>query len=135
MQDGVKNISDAKKYPGVKIYETSLIASGSAVTLPGIGLPTHPNKSNKDKTETLQHEYGHILDFRDAFDINYSPAGVINSPMLKFYLYIGIPSLTNSATGLGDDHSSYWTEKRANLRAESYFGNQYIHDERNFPTN
>jgi hypothetical protein len=55
------------------------------------------------------HEYGHTIDSR-AFGLSYLFA-------------IGMPSFI-SAAGDGN-HSKYWTEKRANRRAKSYFGKYY----------
>jgi hypothetical protein len=55
------------------------------------------------------HEYGHTIDSRN-FGLSYLFA-------------IGIPSLI-SAAGSGD-HSTYWTETRANERAAKYFKKYY----------
>jgi hypothetical protein len=51
------------------------------------------------------HEYGHTIDSR-AFGLSYLFA-------------VGLPSII-SAEGDGD-HATYWTETRANRRAERYF--------------
>ncbi|MDR1543945.1 MAG: RHS repeat-associated core domain-containing protein [Prevotellaceae bacterium] len=80
----------------------------------------------------FMHEYGHTIDSR-AFGLSYLFA-------------IGIPSII-SAGGSGD-HSTYWTEKRANKRAKKYFERYYGIDwniatspyywgtfEYNYPTN
>jgi hypothetical protein len=78
-----------KKYPNVNIYETNLLGGeGKAITLPGLGIFIYPNKSVKYKTEVLQTEYGHILDFRTALDLNTHVPGVVNSSTLKFYFLI-----------------------------------------------
>jgi hypothetical protein len=60
------------------------------------------------KNKLFMHEYGHTIDSR-AFGLPYLFA-------------IGIPSIISAA---GDDHSTYWTEKRANRRAKAYFGKYY----------
>jgi RHS repeat-associated protein len=57
----------------------------------------------------FMHEYGHTIDSR-AFGLSYLFA-------------IGLPSIF-SASGSGD-HSTYWTETRANRRAEKYFKKHY----------
>lgn len=113
-----KDISDEKNYPGVKIYESRLAASG-AITLPGIGIFVHPG-GGKD-VGLLQHEYGHYLDYKFSPDLNSfgTPSATLN-----FYLTIGLPSIFNAATGLGGDHGTYWTEIRANQWAQSWFGDK-----------
>jgi RHS repeat-associated protein len=60
----------------------------------------------------FMHEYGHTIDSR-AFGLSYLFA-------------IGIPSIISAAGG--GDHSKYWTERRANRRAKSYFGKYYCID-------
>jgi RHS repeat-associated protein len=57
----------------------------------------------------FMHEYGHTIDSR-AFGLSY-------------LFSIGMPSII-SAGGSGD-HSTYWTERRANKRAKKYFGKYY----------
>lgn len=56
------------------------------------------------------HEYGHTIDSR-VFGLSY-------------LLAIGIPSLYSANRANHDpawDHDEFWTEKRANIRAEKYF--------------
>ncbi|MBX2913135.1 MAG: hypothetical protein KF717_13235 [Cyclobacteriaceae bacterium] len=108
------------EYPGVKIYETSLMREYSGVTLPGIGILIHPSVRGVSRTKMLQHEYGHFLDsqyFKGA----------------RFYTEIGIPSIWNTISD-PSSHDSYWTEIRANKRAERFFGENYIPDPINYPT-
>ncbi len=114
-----KDISDPK-YPGVKIYQTSTIRRYSAVTLPGIGILIHPTVTGFEQTKMLQHEYGHILDskyFQGA----------------RFYFEIGVPSIWNMMTD-PSSHDNFWTEIRANIKAERFFGPNYISDPINYPT-
>lgn len=118
-----KNISDQKNYPGIKIYETSLIAKGSAVTLPGIGILIHSNISGPIRTQILQHEYGHFLDYTFSSDLK-----IGGNSSLSFYKFIGIPSIFNIASGIGGDHKSFWTEARADNWAKICFGNKYLGD-------
>jgi RHS repeat-associated protein len=132
IRDG-KDIS-SPDYPGVKIYESPLIAKNTAVTLPGIGIVIHPSISGTSKTKVLQHEYGHFLDYKVAPDLNFYTPASPSIPIVNFYIMIGIPSIINAATGLGGDHSSYWTEVRANQWAQSFFGSKYISDPINYPT-
>jgi hypothetical protein len=113
------DISDPK-YPGVKIYQTSTIREYSAVTLPGIGILIHPSVTGRDQTQMLQHEYGHILDSQ-----YYQGA--------RFYFEIGIPSIWNVMTD-PSSHDYFWTEMRANKKAERFFGVDYIPDPINYPT-
>ena len=100
-----------------------MIAEGSAVTLPGLGIYIHSSITGDARTRVLQHEYGHYLDYKFSPDLqmnvfNKSPA------ILNFYMKIGIPSFFNAATGIGGDHRSYPTEIRANKWAEIWFGNK-----------
>lgn len=125
-------ISDEKNYPGVKIYQSRLVAYGSAVTLPGIGILIHPSITGIDMVQTLQHEYGHYLDYKFSPDLNQNMQSP--SSMLNFYVAIGIPSIFNAATGFGGNHYSYWTEIRANQWAKNWFGASYISDEYYYPT-
>jgi hypothetical protein len=60
------------------------------------------------------HEYGHTIDSR-AFGLSYSFA-------------IGIPSIFSANKAKNDPsyhHYEYWTETRANRRAEKYFRKYY----------
>jgi hypothetical protein len=115
-----RDISNSKMYPGISIYETDKIASGSAVTLPGVGIFVHSSITGDARTRVLQHEYGHYLDYKFSPDINFP--GQISA--VNFYMMIGVPSLFNASTGIGGSHSSYWTETRANRWAEIWFGDK-----------
>ncbi|MBL4709506.1 MAG: hypothetical protein JKY48_13810, partial [Flavobacteriales bacterium] len=122
------DISDPLKYPGIKIYQTSLIANGSAITLPYMGIFIHSSYSGIDLTQLIQHEYGHYLDFRFNFSMVTMPqTGTF------FYPVIGLPSLFNTITGIGGDHRNFWTERRANRYAKGFFGDDYIDDPTYFP--
>ena len=118
-----KDISDPIKYPGVKIYETTLMKEGTGVTLPGIGIFIYPQKDADKKERLLQHEYGHFRDYINSpekkHDITYT---------FNFYSTVGIASLVNELTGLGGPHSSFWTEIRANKEAVKFFGDKLQKD-------
>ncbi len=112
------NISDQENFPGIKIYETKLLVSASAIILPGVGIFIHSGITGSQRLRVLQHEYGHYLDY-----LSFS-----GFAMIKFYIFIGLPSLLNAATGIGGNHKTYRTELRANRLAEKWFGNKLSKD-------
>lgn len=124
------DLSDSKKYPGINIYQNNDKNDFNAVTLPGVGIYLGGGLSGTDQTKTIQHEYGHYLD--------YLSLNSVGTGLISFYLCIGMPSIVNGALtyipGLGITHSDFWTEIRANKLAESYFGKSYIKDPVNYPT-
>ncbi|MGI8892822.1 MAG: hypothetical protein ACR2GN_05115, partial [Bacteroidia bacterium] len=90
----IKNISDKDSFPGINIYETKLLKSGSALTLPGIGIFIHVDLKGILKTRMLQHEYGHYLDYLSISTNRFYR-------FIKFYFFIGLPSFINAAIGIG----------------------------------
>lgn len=64
-------------------------------------------------TQTLQHEYGHFLDYQFAPDIN-SSLGTSPSSWLNYMIIIGIPSAFDLMRGSSyDEHHDFYTEQRA----------------------
>jgi RHS repeat-associated protein len=117
-----KNISDQKNYPGISIFETKFISTGTAVTLPGLGIFVHESIQGFDRKIILQHEYGHFLDYKYSADLKGS-----GNPMLSFYLIIGLPSIIDLIRGANyDEHHNFYTEKRADIWAKIWFGNKYV---------
>ncbi|MCK6603251.1 MAG: RHS repeat-associated core domain-containing protein, partial [Bacteroidetes bacterium] len=110
-----KDVSNSEKYPGVKIFETPL-ASAGGITLPGLGIFVYPGAPNREP-DLVAHEYGHFLDFSYSPDLKSS--STLYNNYIGYYLFIGIPSLTNM-TGLGGAHESFPTEVRANIWAKSF---------------
>ena len=121
------NISDEKKYPGIKIYQTSAIAKGTAVTLPGIGIVIHSDfKPGLQMTKILQHEYGHFLDFKFSVDLNRNSPANPSSSILNYYIFIGLPSVFDLINGSSyQKHQQLYTEKRADSWAKIWFGANY----------
>ena len=116
----LENVSDSEKYPGINIYGTSLIDPGSAIALPGIGIFYDKEYyTGLNRLQTIQHEYGHYLDFKYTVGGN-----MFSNNYVNYYIGIGVPSLLNTikAPGFKGKHKYYWTEIRANKWAEIYFG-------------
>jgi RHS repeat-associated protein len=104
----VKDISDQEKYPGVKIYSSEYM--NGAITLGNL-IITNPDM---ESAGTLDHEYGHYLDFKHHF----------KNDKTQYLKDIGYPSL-KSAAGSGV-HSQSTTEKRANRLGGEWSGNTYL---------
>ena len=123
----IVNISDEKNFPWVKIYQTSAISKGTAVTLPGIGIVIHSDfKPGLLMTKILQHEYGHFLDFKFSIDLNAKIPGNLSNSFLNYYLLIGMPSIFDLVKGSNyEKHQQLFTERRADRWAEIWFGNNY----------
>jgi RHS repeat-associated protein len=100
-----KNISDAKKYPGIEIYQNRNPNDDTAVTLPGNAIYIGGGYKGDELTMVMQHEYGHYLQYKEV-------------GMWDFYTKIGYPSLTSTG-----NHQVFWTETWANRLAYNFFGN------------
>ena len=100
-----KNISDAKKYPGIEIYQNRNPNDDTAVTLPGKAIYIGGGYKGDELTMVMQHEYGHYLQYKEV-------------GMWDFYTKIGYPSLTSTG-----NHQFFWTETWANRLAYKFFGN------------
>ena len=129
METRLKNISDKNKYPGIYIYQSGLIKSGTAITLPGIGIIVSTTYHDQELEKVIQHEYGHFLDANHG-NIGGKRVNIVAKYTL-FYLLIGLPSLISAA--VSREHKYYWTEIRANNMAKEFFGRSYILDEDNYP--
>lgn len=107
---GLKDISNQDKYPGVKIYSSN--SMNGAVTLGNV-IFTNPAMEGAN---TLDHEYGHYLDFKCHFNFNQD----------AYLKEIGLPSLWSAfrATFSDWDHHRSSTEKRANILGEGWTGNR-----------
>ncbi|MFP5040288.1 RHS repeat-associated core domain-containing protein [Parasediminibacterium sp. JCM 36343] len=114
---------DKKLYPGIDFYKNDNLKDYDAVTLPGIGIFIGGGVNGDRETRLMQHEYGHYLDYKHSPDLNFDGKGLFN-----FYLSIGVSSIFNMATGIGGNHSFYWTELRANNYAYMWFGNNLAPD-------
>jgi TANFOR domain-containing protein len=127
------DVSDPKKYPGIKVYYTNKV--GAAVTLPGIGIFINNEVFTGLELEKVkQHEYGHFIDYSDNRRIDHMPPGV---RIFSYYALIGLPSIfsaSRESMGVGGNHSDYWTEVRANKFAKEWFKDSYIADEIRYPT-
>lgn len=114
----VADISNPDKYPGVKIYSS---ADMNGALTAGNVIFTNPNMQDKN---TLDHEYGHYLDFKHHFNYN----------KIDYAKTIAVPSfISASAATLSDllpksmqyDHEKSDTEKRAN-RLGGAWGNNSV---------
>jgi len=93
-------------FEGVRIYESSRLGEGyncGGIALPGIGIIVGVGAfSEKKDIGLVQHEYGHILQYR-----------LIG--WLRFYLFVGLPSLISAWTRWHKKpHQFFWTELWAN---------------------
>jgi hypothetical protein len=122
------DMTDTDRFPGVRIFQTDLIAKGAAIALPGIGILVSFDYSGTELLKVLQHEYGHIIDARQGI---FKRGGKLLKYFL-FYVLIGIPSLA-SAIFNKQRHRYFWTEIRANKIALTFFANDYLPDEERFP--
>ncbi len=128
----LKEISDPVNFPGIQLFETNLILKGSAICLPKIGIFIHSGIRGDTQKRILQHEYGHFLDYKLSKDLKRKRT--LRSPIIGFYLGIGIPSmlntipLINKIPGLRGSHRDYWTEVRANRLAAQWFGDRLAAD-------
>ncbi|MFC4476485.1 RHS repeat domain-containing protein [Flavobacterium chungangensis] len=114
--DGVtiQNISDPDKYPGVEIYSSPYM--NGALTAGNV-IFTNPGMQGAN---TLDHEYGHYLDFKHHFKYNKS----------EYAKTIAVPSffsaLTSSVFPTLYDHESSDSEKRANRLGGAWSNNRIL---------
>jgi len=130
-QDMLQNIKPTPTpFPGIQVYETSLLPEDYGVTLPPAGIFVGKGSG----LDTKQHEYGHYLQYKDM------GAG-------SFYWNVGLPSIYNVAENnletvlfgkltYSVDHRYYSVETDANQRALNFFGSSIDKNFNNyFPTN
>ena len=103
-----RDISDQSKYPGVMIMSHEDM--NGAVTL-GNMIFTNPEMEN---VNTLDHEYGHYLDFK--FHFNFDKGAYLRK--------IGVPSFISAATSV--EHFESTTERRANRLGGAWGNNTYL---------
>ena len=102
------------RFHGIPIFESAKLGFGrnrAALTLPGLGIVVAQGAYSQNLDHfTLRHEYGHILQCR-------------HTGYLKFYLFVGIPSLFSAWTNWHKKgHQNYWTELWCNHLSRQYFG-------------
>ena len=116
MTGGLRDISNQEKYPGVKIYSSE--SMNGAVTLGNV-IFTNPSMVGAN---TLDHEYGHYLDFKHHFNFNQD----------AYLKEIGLPSFWSAtrATFSDWDHHNSSTEKRADILGEGWTGNRRLYSGR-----
>ncbi len=105
-------ISDQEKYPGVEIYSHPNM--NGAITL-GNMIFTNPDMEGAN---TLDHEYGHYLDFKFHFQYNQS----------EYLKEIGVESFISAtkATISEHKHATSTSEKRANRLGGAWANNRYL---------
>ncbi len=91
-------------FPGISIRESKLLKWGMGVCLPPFGIFVYEGASIAVK----QHEFGHFLQYQEM-------------GFLKFYLFVGIPSLWSAALFPKLHHQRSF-EKNANERSRAFFG-------------
>ena len=111
------------QYEGVNVFESQLLGSVipghathyGAVTIPERGIITGEGvftSGLRDGAAMIQHEFGHILQYR----------------MIGSYAYwhvIAPESLVN-ATFFPKTHGKFWTETWANYLSKNYFGTKWL---------
>jgi len=124
------------KFYGTNIYESSAlgdVTSSGGVTLPeyGIVVGNGVYKAYLDYylyRTTLQHEYGHILQYKSYL----AELGNAEAALNKYYTEVGLPSSVNASTSSYIDHANFNVEINANNLAKDFFGGSYVNDS-NFP--
>jgi len=108
-----KVLTDQKKYPGVQIYSNPKM--NGAVTLGNV-IFTNPGMEDRN---TLDHEYGHYLDFKFHFHYNID----------KYFKEIGLPSIWSAtkATLGSHDHMNSESEMRANILGGEWSWNSTLY--------
>lgn len=105
-------VSYVDHFEGVAVFESRLFGNGynsGGIALPGLGIIVGRGTLSADPAVVV-HEFGHILQ-----------AQLVG--FLKFYLFIGLPSLLSAYyAGWGRCHQYYWTEMWANQLSNQYFG-------------
>ena len=108
----VKDISDPEKYPGVKIYSSEHM--NGAITLGNL-IITNPDMEGAN---TLDHEYGHYLDYKFHFKYN-------KTKYLQEICWPSLKSATESTFG-NKSHKGSTTEKRANRLGGEWSDNKTL---------
>lgn len=113
----MKDISDPKKYPGIRIFEATFITGG--VTIPELAIFV----DDRNDVALVQHEYGHYLNYK-YWEIYY---GKFNASVV-FHSFISVPSVVN----MGYDHffktrhhGMFYTEIIADQFSKINFGKDY----------
>jgi RHS repeat-associated protein len=111
---GIQNISDPEKYPGVEIYSSPYM--NGALTAGNV-IFTNPGMQD---VNTLDHEYGHYLDFKHHFKYNKA----------EYAKTIALPSFFSATTSsifpTLYDHESSDSEKRANRLGGAWSNNSIL---------
>jgi len=112
----LKKRENTKYFQGIRVYESKLLGEYgkgySAVTLPGIGIITGIGVFANDKA-MMQHEFGHILQFRlfgpKAYYGTIGPESLVSATLQQ---------ISNGSW----NHNTFWTETWANHLSKEYFG-------------
>jgi hypothetical protein len=100
-----------QNFENIKVYHSTLgyLKKRAAIAIPGIGILINPK--DKENTDLLRHEFGHILQSRKW-------------GFFFFYFKIAIISLRSAAKANRNkkyNHMECWTEWTANKLAYHYF--------------
>ncbi|WP_017259395.1 hypothetical protein [Pedobacter arcticus] len=106
------------------IYESKFFKPGHGLTIPQIGVITYPGAfSNRLDIGLIQHEFGHILQWRKLGS-------------LGFYFKIGFPSLWSAIKASLVKryfHQNHPVEINSNLLSYEYFNKPNNWDFKRFP--
>jgi 3',5'-cyclic-AMP phosphodiesterase len=94
----IRKIKKSEKLEGIGVFQTPLLAKGSAICLPGIGIFLSDAIPESLHKPVIQHEFGHYLDYLHGFKGDRKR--FLGSGFLGFYLKIGLPSLFNLIPGI-----------------------------------
>lgn len=111
----IKDISDPDKYPGVKIYSSPHM--NGALTAGNV-IFTNPGMEDKN---TLDHEYGHYLDYKFHFKFNKT----------EYLKTIAVPSFFSATRSTlfpeKFDHHNSASEKRADILGGAWGENKSLY--------
>ncbi len=111
----IKNISNPEKYPGVEIYSSPHM--NGALTAGNV-IFTNPNMEGNT---TLDHEYGHYLDYKHNFGYNKS----------EYLKTIAVPSVLSATRSTffpeKYNHHNSQSEKRADILGRAWTENKKLY--------
>ena len=118
------------KFYGTNIYESSAlgnVAESGGITLPEYGIVVGEGVydaylSTYSYRALIQHEYGHILQYKQLLSMN---NGDVSVAIDKYYSEIGKPSFLNSVGSSSVEHANFSVEVNANVLSRNFFGSTY----------
>lgn len=116
------------KFEGVNVFESQKLGNikigrYSAVTIPERGIIAADgvfSSQMKKGLAMIQHEYGHILQYREFGSFAY-------------WQIIAPASLVNAAISTSEAHGNFWTETWANYLSKGYFVKNWLGGKYGYP--